>query len=334
MNDNIKNRDYHRRHQSNHERIMSGYGIEDNIAFGTNRFQQHKFGRAYLFGKKNEEYDRKARFYSFEANSVEGIEEYFKEHPFIRDPSLRVPINFEEINGAIQNSTPKVLISPDAELIIPFEYNINAQKLNADKYISELRYYGKTSPWKHHTNKENSSIPEIFEEEVNNSEAVAYIEELEKLLTSLSLPTNPGSNKAVDSTNVKNTSGIISSDEEHEVKKAALQAESAPEPNKNVKKAFQSGKSVRAISPIDKIPLTSERCISTDKVNFAVYKASRKFMKYDGRTDIHCCDYESDGIIKLRNAEPHDDYNVDAINARLRARKQETELLITNRSIN
>ena len=300
----------YRKVKSDKRRIESGFGIEDNIAFGTERNNIHSFGRSYLFGKNDEISQRQAFFYFIQGRA--------------KDPYLVVPYEYDLINS-VSIPKPEFRLNPNSEKIIPFECGQQLNKIRAEKYLRELNLYGKLSPFKIKANSSKVKSNDREDDDpheselLNTTDSLAYMEELDRLLASLSI--QPPSD-------VKGSSGMLSSD--HELHSQPLEEDSTlksdltVEDTNNVKipKSATSKHATKVDNVFNSMQLAPERSISLDQVNSYVHKAARKFMKYDGRADIHCCDYESDGFVRVRKNEGEDDnFNTDEFNRRLRNKR-------------
>ena len=291
-------------------RIKNGFGIEDNIEFGTDRNNTNLFGRSYLFGKNDEISQRQSYFYFIKG--------------FAKDPYLVVPYDYDSINKkSIDN--PTFRLNPNVEKIIPFETGQQLKKFRAQKYLHELNLYGRLSPFKIKPNsfEENINVKEEedFSESINTNDSLAYVEELQRLLASLSI--QPPSD-------TKSSNVLMSPDNEVDqpmkedlsTKMSVVKVEAAvatADNNQVCNETKKQASKVKVDSVLNSMQLASDRSISLDVVNSYVHKTSRKFIKYDGRADIHCCDYESDGVVIVRkNGEDDDNFNVDEFNNRLR----------------
>lgn len=291
------------------KRVESGFGIEDNIAFGTERNHINSFGRSYLYGKSDEISQRQAFFYFIQGRA--------------KDPYLVAPYDYDLINS-ISVPKPDFRLNPNSEKIIPFECGQQLNKIRAEKYLRELNLYGKLSPFKIKAkfSKENNDDREENDphddELLNTKDSLSYMEELDRLLASLSIPPSVA----------KGSSDLMISDNEmssHPVKEEPTLISAITVDDNNdlkISNNVTSKHEIKVDNVLNSMQLAPERSISLDQVNSYVHKAARKFIKYDGRADIHCCDYESDGFVRVRkNGGEEDNFNIDDFNRRLRNKR-------------
>mmetsp|Transcript_20756 Transcript_20756/g.29755 ORF Transcript_20756/g.29755 Transcript_20756/m.29755 type:complete len:304 (-) Transcript_20756:1438-2349(-) len=285
----------------NPSRIISGHGIEDNIDIGLERSDKLLFGRAYLFGKAQEEKVKKARFFSIEDDvTPEGLERYYKLHPFIKEEKLSSPCKFRGINGLTAEISPSVLVCPDSVKIPPFEIGKKARLSNAKKYVQNLRLH-------------DEKIAEL-------------ISNRKKVLTdsppSDNSPATTRSNSSFDIGDDDELQNLLDSFSLSNSKKTLVDIEKSPL-TMNLKKQNNSEKHTSAIEiNTNDVKLTPERDMTLDEIHSFLLKGTRKFMKFDHRSDIHQCDYSSDGEVKSRKTILYDDFDVHDINERIRQRRQ------------
>jgi len=144
---------------------------------GLERSDKVLFGRAYLFGKSEEEKLKKAFFFSIEDDvTPEGLERYYKLHPFIKENKLSTPCEFSEINGLTTKTSQNVLICPDAIKISPFELGKMKNVTNAKRYVKSLSLHNEKN-----NIVNNKKVRTELDSCFDNSD------ELQRLLNSLSL---------------------------------------------------------------------------------------------------------------------------------------------------
>lgn len=255
-----------RKFQADFSRIANGYGIEDNIIFGSERDKKEEFGRAAFFGRQDEANERHAffRIQKDELSSAEEIEKYYELHPFIKDPPLIVPSSYKNVNGSISNPNPRYLLSPDAIQPTPFEARQQATKHNSNRYIRNLKMYNKFQ-----RAKQIPSSPNLLSTE--------EMEEVEKLLSLLSLKREEANQASITKMKVSDISGTVLGTNR---KKLSLEPQ--------------------------KLPLTSGRQIGLEDIHSVDYRSRRRYLRYDKRRDIHQIDFSYEGELRQEKDDVFD----------------------------